>query len=247
MRKAVLVTAALLLAPSPALSQEAQRSEGRDPPTVERDVDSDARGERLVGPAASALRYRMVRAIETVESACAEDIDDFCAKVMPGAGRLSLCMRAHEDQLSRACRSALEQVSQPLQRNVERVTEMCWHEVGALCGDVTGVGQCVAQKKASLSAPCRTIVTILGQKVQGLMARVGMPVYSSDDKALGQVAQVVRGADGKVQSVQVDIGRMLGLGTKVVAISADKFELLSGIKLQLSDAEIRSLPEARQQ
>jgi hypothetical protein len=59
------------------------------------------------------------------------------------------------------------------------------------------------------------------------------------------VAQVVRGADGKVQSIQVDIGRMLGLGSKVVAINADKFEQLAGIKLRLSEAEIRSLPEAK--
>jgi hypothetical protein len=125
---------------------------------------------------------------------------------------------------------------------------MCWNEVRQLCGDADGMGQCVAQKKASLSPACETIVTILGQRVQGgqgLMARVGMPVYGSDDKALGQVAQVVRGADGKVQSIQVDIGRMLGLGSKVVAINADKFEQLAGIKLRLSEAEIRSLPEAK--
>jgi hypothetical protein len=247
MRNAVLVAAVLLLAPPPALSQDVQRSEGRDPPTAERSGDRDARGERLGRPPASEFRYRMASAIETVESACAADIDDFCGKVMPGAGRLSLCMRAHEDQFSRECQSALEQVSQPLQRSAERITEMCWNEVGALCGEATGVGQCVAQKKESLSPPCRAIVTVLGQKVQGLMARVGMPVYSSDDKALGQVAQVVRGTDGKVQAIQVDIGRMLGLGTKVVAISADKFEQLAGIKLRLSDSEIRSLPEARQQ
>ena len=61
------------------------------------------------------------------------------------------------------------------------------------------------------------------------------------------MAQVVKGEDGKVQSIQVDIGQMLGFGTKVVVISADKFEQLAGIKLRLSDAEIRSLPEAKQQ
>jgi hypothetical protein len=38
---------------------------------------------------------------------------------------------------------------------------------------------------------------------------------------------------------------MLGLGSKVVAINADKFEQLAGIKLRLSEAEIRSLPEAK--
>jgi PRC-barrel domain len=154
-------------------------------------------------------------------------------------------MRAHEDQFSRTCQAALDRVSSTLERSAERITEMCWNEVCALCGETDGVGQCVAQKKASFSPACETIVTILGQRAQGLMARVGMPVYGSDDKALGQVAQVVSGADGKVQAIQVDIGRMLGLGSKVVAANADKFEAWAGIKLRLSDAEIRSLPEAK--
>ena len=74
-----------------------------------------------------------------------------------------------------------------------------------------------------------------------------MPVYSSDNKNLGQVVEVVKGPDDKVQSIQVDIGRVLGLGTKVVTITADKFEQLPGIKLLLSDAEVRSLPDAMKQ
>jgi hypothetical protein len=241
------MAAALILAPMPALSQEAQRSEGREPAKVERSGDRDALAEQAGGPSEAEFGYRMVSAIEAVESACAADIHDLCGRVTPGAGRLALCMRAHEDQFSRRCQWTLERVSHILERSAHRVTDMCWNEVRALCGDTDRVGQCVSQKKASLSPACQTIVTTLGQKVQGLTAQVGMPVYSSDDKALGQVAQVVKGADGKVQSIQVDIGRMLGLGTKVVAISADKFEQLAGIKLRLSDAEIRSLPDAKKQ
>jgi hypothetical protein len=245
MKKAVLMAAALLLAPLPTLSQEAQRSEGREPAKVERSGERDARGEQASEQLRLDFRERMANAIEMVQSACAQDIDDFCGRVTPGAGRLVLCMRAHEDQFSRSCQAALDRVSTGLERSAERITQTCWDEVRALCGEAEGVGQCVAQKKASLSPACGTIVTILGQRVQGLMARVGMPVYGSDDKALGQVAQVVKGPDGKVQSIQVDIGRMLGLGSKVVVIDADKFEQLAGIKLRLSDAEIRSLPEAK--
>jgi len=245
MKKAVLIAAALLLAPLPTLSQEAQRSETRAPSNVESGGDRDARSEQAAGASEFDFRSRMAGAIETVASACAEDIDDFCSRVTPGEGRMAMCMRAFEDQFSRGCRAALDRVSSNLQRSAARITEMCWNEVRTLCGDADGLAQCVAQKKASLSPPCETIVTILGQRVRGLMAQVGMPVYSSDDKALGQVAQVIKGPDGKVQSIQVDIGRMLGLGTKVVTITPDKFEQLAGIKLRLSDAEIRSLPEAK--
>ena len=251
MKKAFLLVAALLLAPLPTLSQETQRSETPAPSNVEKGSDRDtyARGEQQGGGSGFDFRSRMAGAIETVAGACADDIDDFCGRVTPGAGRLAMCMRAHEDQFGRRCQSALERVSSAIERNAQRVTEMCWNEVRELCGDADRVGQCVSQKKASLSPPCQTIVTILGQRVQGrlqeLMAQVGMPVYSSDDKALGQVAQVVKGADGKIQSIQVDIGRILGLGTKVVTITPDKFEQLAGIKLRLSDAEIRSLSEAK--
>jgi len=245
MNKAVLLAAALILAPLPTLGQEAQRSETRAPSDAEKGTDRDQQS----GTAGFDFRSRMVDAIETVADACRDDIDDFCGKVTPGAGRLAMCMRAHEDQFGRRCHSALERVSSAIERSAQRVTEMCWNEVRELCGDTDHVGQCVAQKKASLSPACQTIVTILGQRLQGrvqaLMAQVGMPVYSADDKALGQVAQVVKGADGKIQSIQVDIGRILGLGTKVVTITPDKFEQLAGIKLRLSDAEIRSLPEAK--
>jgi Golgi apparatus protein 1 len=245
MKKVVLMAAALLFAPLPTLSQEAQRSETRAPSNVESGGDRNVRGEQAAGPAEFDFRSRMAGAIETVASACADDIDDFCGRVTPGEGRLAMCMRAHEDQFSRGCQAALDRVASNLQRTAARITEMCWNEVRTLCGDADGLAQCVAQKKASLSPPCETIVTILGQRARGLMAQVGMPVYSSDDKALGQVAQVIKGPDGKVQSIQVDIGRMLGLGTKVVTITPDKFEQLAGIKLRLSDAEIRSLPDAK--
>jgi len=40
---------------------------------------------------------------------------------------------------------------------------------------------------------------------------------------------------------------VLGLGTRVVTISADKFERLPGIKLLLPEAEVRTLPEAKKQ
>ena len=189
----------------------------------------------------------MAQAIEAIEDACAADIDDFCGKVTSGGGRVSLCMQAHEDRLSSGCRSALYRVSRELKRNVDRVAEVCWNEIQTLCGDTGKIGQCLAQKRGSLSSSCQTIVGALGQRVHRLMSLVGMPVYSSDNKNLGQVVEVVKGPDDKVQSIQVDIGRVLGLGTKVVTITADKFERLPQIKLLLSDAEIRSLPDAKKQ
>src|SRR5262245_34062341 len=132
MKKAVFMAVALALAPLPLLSQEAQRPETRAAPAAEK---GDNRGEQPLAQLAPTLRTRMVSAIEVVENACADDIDEFCGRVTPGTGRLAMCMRSHEDQLSRKCKAALERVSSAVERSAARVTEMCWEEVRALCGE----------------------------------------------------------------------------------------------------------------
>jgi Golgi apparatus protein 1 len=240
MKKSALLAGALMFASLPALSQEAPRSGESKSPSVERGAEPGQRG----GLADGDFRDRMADAIAMVEDACAADIDFFCGKVTPGEGRLALCMRAHEDQLSRGCRFGVYRVARNIGQFAQRTAEACWQEVRALCGDADRIGPCVAQKKGSLSPSCADITTMLGQRVEELTARVGMPVYSPDGKVLGQVAEVSKGTDGKVQSIQVDIGRVLGLGTKVVAIGADKIEPLAGIKVRLSEAELRAMPEA---
>jgi len=253
MKKAGLMAAAYLFAPLPLLSQEAPRSVDREPSYVERVADRDPRDNRPGSLSEGEFRDRVADAIETVQGVCATEIDVFCGKVTPGEGRLALCIRAYEDQLGRRCRSALQGVTENIRRAVERVAEMCWNEVRTLCGDTDKLGklgQCLAQKKGSLSSSCETIVTVLGQKLQEaqeVTPRVGMPVFGPDDKSLGQVADVVRGADGKVQSIQVDIGRLLGMGSKVVDISADKIERVAGLKVHLTESELRSLPEVKKQ
>src|SRR5262245_10512796 len=146
MKKAILMAAVLLLAPLPTLGQEPQRSETAAPSNVEKGSERDtyARGEQQGGASGFNFRNRMADAIETVASACADDIDDFCGRVTPGAGRLAMCMRAYEDQFSRGCQAALDRVSSNLQRSAARITEMCWNEVRTLCGDADGLAQCVA-------------------------------------------------------------------------------------------------------
>ena len=73
-----------------------------------------------------------------------------------------------------------------------------------------------------------------------------MPVFSSDGKNLGQVAQVERGPDGKIQSVQIQIGRLLGIGEKTITIDGSKLEQLQDrIRLMMSSDQVRSLPEQK--
>jgi len=199
--------------------------------------------------AQSNLRDRVAVAIETVEGACASDISNFCGKVTRGEGRVLLCMQSHEDQLNRRCQFALYRASRGLEHvlnRVEGIADACWNDIQTHCGESEKVGQCVVQKKESLTQSCRTVVAAIQQALQGLAELRGMPVYSSDNKDLGQVVEITRGSDGKIQSIQVEVGRFLGLGDRVVTIDADGIEQLANrIRLKMEGEQIRSLPEER--
>jgi hypothetical protein len=159
-------------------------------------------------------------------------------------------MQAFDDQLSKRCQFALYRVSRNLESvlsRVDRIADACWSDIQEKCGDADKIGQCVIEKRASLSQPCQTVIGTLQQAFQGLAALRGRPAVSSDGKELGQVVEVNKGPDGKIQSIQVDVGRWLGLGSKVVTITADKFEQLADrVRLLLRGEEVQSMPDATQ-
>jgi Golgi apparatus protein 1 len=202
-----------------------------------------------ISSAQSSLRDRVAAAIESVQGACASDISNFCGSVTPGEGRVLLCMQAHEDQLSRRCQFALYRASRGLERainRVERIADACLQDIEAQCGNADRIGQCLVQKSGSLSQSCQLVLTGLRQAVQGLATLRGLPVYSADDKNVGQVVEVTRGPDGKIQSIEVAVGQWLGLGDRVVMITADDFERMADrVKLRLAGEEVRAMPEAK--
>jgi Golgi apparatus protein 1 len=244
MKKAVLIAAAILVTPLTLYGQEVRGSKDRDAPSM---LTSPKGAERTDEQPESTFKARVAEAIERVEDACAGDIDDFCGKVSAGEGRLALCMLAHEDALSARCKFGLYRAARKLKSEVGQGAEACLKEIQTLCGETGKIRQCLEQKRGSLSSTCQTVVELVGQRVRWLTGLVGTDVYSSDNKNLGQVVDVTKGPDDKVQSIQVDIGRILGLGSKMVTITADKFERLPGIKLLLSEKDVRSLPEPQKQ
>lgn len=44
---------------------------------------------------------------DQLRQACRADAQRLCGDVRPGGGRVGACMRAHEQELSEACRSAI--------------------------------------------------------------------------------------------------------------------------------------------
>jgi hypothetical protein len=182
-----------------------------------------------------------------VEGACASDARKFCGNVTRGEGRLVLCMQAYDDQLSKRCQFALYRVSRNLESVVSRVgriADACWNDIQEKCGDANQIGQCVMEKRGSLSQSCQTVINDLQQAYQGLAALRGQTVHSANGKELGQVIEVKKHPDGKIQSIQLELDRWLGLGAKAVTITADKFEqLVDKVGLRLSGDEVKSMPD----
>ncbi len=110
------------------------------------------------------------------------------------------------------------------------------------------MGECAEEKSASISPACHSMVLALRQVGQKLSNLKGVTVFSADDKEVGRVIEAVRGPDGKIQSVQIQVGRLLGIGDKVVNISVDRLqELGERIKLKMGADELRALPEVKKQ
>ena len=73
---------------------------------------------------------------------------------------------------------------------------------------------------------------------------VNKPVYSSDNKNVGQVAAFVRDASGKVTEMHADIGGFLGIGQTRVRLMPMQFTL-SGerVVLNMASDQIKTLPK----
>ena len=175
----------------------------------------------------------------------------FCGTVTRGEGRVLQCMQAHDDQLSFRCQFSLYRASRKLGNalhRVERIADACWNDIQAKCGDAERIGACVVQKRETLSRPCQRVIAAL-QRTAGTLADVrGMRVYSSDNRDVGKVVDVKRGADGKVQSMQIEVGRFLGLGSKTIEVNADTIEQLADrIRLRIGGEQVRSLSEGQKQ
>jgi len=89
------------------------------------------------------------------KNACAEDVAKFCKDVQHGGGRLANCLKAHESELSPACKASRDQVK----AKAKEAHEACADDVEKLCKDVKpGEGRivrCLKDNSDRLSNECR--------------------------------------------------------------------------------------------
>src|SRR5215472_15614546 len=105
MSRSVILAAALVFAPLPALCQgtpgttEGQTSSFTKEGSATAKSDRGEVGQILDRLAHSGLKDRLAAAVDRVEDACADDIEDLCGEVTPGEGRIAACVTANADQL----------------------------------------------------------------------------------------------------------------------------------------------------
>ena len=228
MNKAILFAAALSMTPLPAMSQQAQQSQDqsqdRQSTYSERDRDS-RRGDLLDRLSRSDLRDRLSTAIQRLEGACGEDIEQFCSDVTPGGGRMASCMDAYSDQLSRSCSFALSRAADRIQQAVEHFADTCMSAVQQQCGNADNMRQCLQQKNASLPRSCQTIIAAVQQGRQALAARL---------QGQGEQSQAQTGQEqgGPQQSAQAQGDQGLGRLKGLQAFSSDGKDLGQIVKVE---------------
>src|SRR3977135_3532586 len=70
------------------------------------------------------------------EGPCAADVKKFCGDVKPGQGAIAKCMKAHETELSPACRES----SKARAEKAERVREECKADAEKFCKGIAPGG-----------------------------------------------------------------------------------------------------------
>lgn len=77
---------------------------------------------------------------------------------------------------------------------------------------------------------------------------VGKDVYGADNRNMGEVEDVVMGANGRVESILVDVGGFLGFGARRVAIPISQIQIGQGDRLTttLTEAQAKELPEYKE-
>jgi len=86
-----------------------------------------------------------------------------------------------------------------------------------------------------------TGTTLTDQQAQ---AWIDKTVYSSDDKNVGEVAELRRDSSGKVTQLFADIGGFLGLGEHRVQLMPSQFKLGDDrVVLNLTADQVKALPK----
>ena len=102
-----------------------------------------------------------------------------------------------------------------------------------------------SDSKSSPGAPAAAIPAPKGLSLTEQEAKswIDKPIYSSDNKKVGEVAAFQRGGDNSVTEMHADIGGFLGIGETRVRLTPAQFKLQGDrVLLDLTAAQAKDLP-----
>ena len=75
---------------------------------------------------------------------------------------------------------------------------------------------------------------------------IGRPVYSSDNKKVGEIIEIKRGPDDRVTELSIDTGSFLGIGATRYRVASEQIQevMPDGLVLTLKETEVKSVPQA---
>lgn len=86
---------------------------------------------------------------------CRADVQKFCKGIQPGGGRIAMCLKQHESELSAGCRERIAQAKE----EAKELAEACKPDAEKLCQGVQPgqgrVAACLKQHEGELSGKCR--------------------------------------------------------------------------------------------
>lgn len=91
--------------------------------------------------------------------------------------------------------------------------------------------------ESPITAPARVSFIVPADQVKDWIAR---PVYSSDNKKIGEIVEINRDPDNKVTEVFIDTGKFLGIGASHYRITSDQIQKVmpDGVMLTLDEAVV---------
>ena len=75
---------------------------------------------------------------------------------------------------------------------------------------------------------------------------IGRPVYSSDNRKVGEITEITRDPDNKVTEVYIDTGSFLGFGATRYRVTSEQIQEVKpdGLVLTLKETEVKAVPQA---
>jgi Cysteine rich repeat len=142
---------------------------------------------------ADALRAK--KTIEEFGRACRPDVEQFCAGVEPGRGRVLGCLAQHQVELSPPCEVQLNRIVEARER-IATLRSACTADVEKLCRGVppqTGpLLECLKANEASLSSGCNAADL---RQAMDAGTLVGLIEEMSSQDRVREALQILQGLD----------------------------------------------------